>query len=273
MKVFISWSGRRSEALGLTLKERLPQVLPGIQTFHSTDIPKGKNWHTALIAALRECQVGVFCITPESLRSQWLLFEAGALAQHGDSPTLLTYLYGVASTFDGPLALFQATRFTREDSRQFIAGLSAITGIAPADFEAWWPAFEADVLARMDLPIEELVPEFSELFANRKTFYEPFPTCSDREWDDRLRRTARVYERLSSPAIAEVLSSDAVLRRGYQDLLGAIDRYDMHIGALLLERRDYASLDEHAQRLLEDVRQRVVDLVARLEKKAGPGEP
>jgi hypothetical protein len=32
---------------------------------------------------LRGCSLRVICVTPESLRSQWMLFEAEALAQHG----------------------------------------------------------------------------------------------------------------------------------------------------------------------------------------------
>jgi hypothetical protein len=92
MRVFISWSEARSQALGLTLKDWLPQVLQGIKTFHLADIPKGTGWHSALIDALRCCSLGVFCVTPESLRSQWMLFEAGALAQHGEGPRLFTYL-------------------------------------------------------------------------------------------------------------------------------------------------------------------------------------
>ena len=47
MKLFISWSGTRSRALGNALRSWLPKVIPDLSFFHSEDIPKGKNWHTA----------------------------------------------------------------------------------------------------------------------------------------------------------------------------------------------------------------------------------
>jgi hypothetical protein len=112
MRAFISWSGARSEALAQALKDWLPTVLPGIDTFHSAEIPKGQNWHSALIAALRGCRIGVFCVTPESLRLEWMLFEAGALAQHGDAPALFTYLYGcVGRQGIGPAGPFSSNTF------------------------------------------------------------------------------------------------------------------------------------------------------------------
>lgn len=110
MRVFISWSGARSNAVAAALRDWLPKWIQGIDLFHSEDIPKGRNWYSALVEALRDCRVGIFCATPESLRSPWLLFEAGAMAQHGEHPTLLTYVYGLQQ-IDGPLGHFQATRF------------------------------------------------------------------------------------------------------------------------------------------------------------------
>ena len=112
MRVFISWSGQRSQALGNALRSWLPQVIPGISFFHSEEIPKVRNWHVEIIKALRGCSIGIFCITPESLRSQWMLFEAGALAQHGDQPTLLTYILSPLE-LTGPLSLFEVPGSSR----------------------------------------------------------------------------------------------------------------------------------------------------------------
>lgn len=274
MRVFISWSGARSEALGLALKDWLPKVLPAVETFHSADIPKGENWHSALIKELRGCRVGVFCVTPESLRSPWMLFEAGALAQHGSQPELFTYLYGIpGSQVSGPLGHFQATRFDREDSRRFVRDLARLVdgGAQPAsDFDDRWTEFEAAVLPRMLLPIQRLIPEFPELFANKKTFHEPFPDCSNERWDDRLRRTARVHGTLSRPDIADIVASDPYLSGAFEELLSALDRYDMHIGAWLMEPLEYTDLDEKKQRQLEDSRTRVLNLVTALERQREP---
>jgi len=275
MRVFISWSGARSGALGLALKDWLPKVLPAVETFHSADIPKGHNWHSALIKELRGCRVGVFCVTPESLQSPWMLFEAGALAQHGNQPELFTYLYGIpGSRVSGPLGHSQATRFDREDSRRFVHDLARLVeggGAQPAsDFDDRWNELEANVLPRMLLPIQQLIPEFPELFANKKTFHEPFPDCSNKRWDDRLRRTARVHETLSRSDIADIVASDPYLSGAFEELLIALDRYDMHIGACLLAPLEYTDLDEKKQRQLEDSRARVLNLVTALERQCEP---
>jgi hypothetical protein len=275
MRVFISWSGARSEALGLALKDWLPTVLPAVETFHSADIPKGKDWHSALIKELRGCRIGVFCVTPESLQSSWMLFEAGALAQHGDQPELFTYLYGISGGHvSGPLGHFQATRFDREDSRRFVRDLARLVDRAaaqpPSDFDDRWNEFEAMVLPRMLLPIQRLIPGFPELFANKKTFHEPFPDCSNERWDDRLRRTARVHETLSRPDIADIVASDPYLSGAFKNLLTELDLYDMHIGASLMKPMEYADLSDKEQRQLEESRIRIVNLVTALEHQREP---
>jgi hypothetical protein len=257
------------------LKDWLPTVLPGIDTFHSAEIPKGQNWHSALIAALRGCRIGVFCVTPESLRSEWMLFEAGALAQHGDAPALFTYLYGVSGDrVSGPLGHFQATRFDREDTRRFVRDLAAVAAGDESQvaehFDERWDVFEAAVLSRIILPIQRLVPEFPQLFGDKKTFHESFPNCSNRRWDDRLRRAARVHERLSRPHVKEIVESDPYLHGAFDELLSALDRYDMHIGASLMQLREYTSLDGGDRRQLEDARTRILDLVSALERQRQP---
>jgi hypothetical protein len=273
MRVFISWSAARSQALGRALKDWLPQVVPGIQTFHSEEIAKGENWLSTLVDELRGCSVGVFCVTPESLKSQWMLFEAGAMAQHGERPKLFTYLYGV-NNVSGPLGQFQATYFDRADSLRFVVDLAATAGserdYAAAQFERTWDSFEARVLTRMILPIQVLVPEFLELFENKKTFHESFADCADQRWDDRLKRTIRTHLQLSRPDRAEILSSDPYLSGAYSELLSALDRYAMYITGSLMPPREYQALDEKRRRQLEDARKQILDLVSSLQQTRQP---
>jgi hypothetical protein len=271
MRVFISWSGTRSLAVAAALRKWLPEWVPGIEFFHSDDIRKGTNWHSALIEALRQCPMGLFCLTPEALQSPWLHFEAGALAQHGARPTLLTYLYGVDKV-SGPLAHVKHTRFELTDTRKLVEDVAEIVraggaGAALERFDAQWPAFQAEVTRTTAVPLQELVADFATLFHGRKTFYEPFPECSDTRWDDRLRRIARTHGYLSQPEIAPVVESDGFLRQGHAALLAALDRYGMHVGSHLLERRPYDGLPKSAQRALEDARIVVIDLVATLQRQ------
>lgn len=274
MRIFVSWSGTRSQAIATAMRDWLPKIIDGIELFHSEDIPKGRDWHSALVNALRDCAAGIFCLTPESLRSHWMLFEAGALIQHGDQPTLLTYLYGI-DELPGPLSHFQATRFDREDSRRFVQAIAELVGSRDANtiltrFEETWPSFESEVVANTLVPVQELLGDFPSLFEGRKTFHEPLLDCSNQKWDDRLRRTARTHGYLSQKDVAAILSSDPYLRGAYRDLLSALDRYDMHIGGYLLKPVDVGSLTSREQTLLEDARKHILDIVFALQKKCLP---
>jgi len=274
MRIFVSWSGTRSQGIATAMRNWLPKLIDGMDLFHSEDIPKGRTWHSALVKALHDCAAGIFCVTPESLKSHWMLFEAGALVQHGDQPTLFTYLYGV-DELAGPLSHFQTTRFDREDTRRFVLAMAELVGARDAEtilarFEETWPSFESEVVANTLVPVQQLLADFPLLFAGKKTFHEPLTDCSDNKWDDRLRRTARTHGYLSQRDIASILDSDPYLRGAYRDLLSALDRYDMHIGAYLLQRVDFASLTAREQTQLEDARKRILDIVFTLQKQCLP---
>ncbi len=115
------------------------------------------------------------------------------------------------------------------------------------------------------MPAQQLLPELTELFdRSKKTFHEPFPECSNTRWDDRLRRTSRTHAYLARPEVGALFHSDAFLRQGYDALLAALARYDMHIGSFLLDRRDYERLPDEEQRMLEDARKLVLEITATL---------
>ena len=82
MKIFISWSGERSEAIAKALREWFPLVLHFLQPWLSgSDIEAGERWSIEIAKELENCKFGVICITRENLGSPWILFEAGALAK------------------------------------------------------------------------------------------------------------------------------------------------------------------------------------------------
>ena len=275
MRIFISWAGARSRALGTCMQTWIRELMPGDEIFHSDDIPKGSGWYDALNTALRKCDAGIFCITPESLRSQWMLFEAGAVAPHtGDRPVLFAYLYGI-SEIDGPLGHFQATRFDRDDTRKFIESLVAVRssqdkGSILEAFDTTWPTFEEKVLSLMAMPIQDVLPDFPKLFEGTKTYSEPFPECSDQRWAARVARIARTRERLSTSEYAEIMSSDPYLSGAYKTLMNLLDRYDMHIVSHLIEHLDFESLTSKQKEQLERVRQEIVDVVWGFQQRCNP---
>jgi hypothetical protein len=274
MKIFVSWAGTRSRVLGTCMQSWLQELMHGDEIFHSDDIPKGSGWYDALTTALRACDAGIFCITPESLRSQWMLFEAGALSQISDRPGLFAYLYGT-SEIDGPLGHFQATRFDRDDTRKFIESLAAIRGTPDKGaileaFDSTWTTFEAKVLRLMALPIQDVLPDFPKLFEGSKTFNEPFPECSDQRWAARVARIARIRERLSTSEYAEIMSSDPYFSGAYKTLMNLLDRYDMHIVSYLIGHLDFENLTLKQKEQLERVRQEIIDVVWGFQQRCKP---
>lgn len=112
MKVFISWSGTRSKALAIALRQWLPLVLQYVDPWVSDkDISAGDRWAQNIAVELESSNFGIICITPENLSSEWVLFEAGALSKSMLDAKVIPLLFGLElSDLSGPLSQFQAQK-------------------------------------------------------------------------------------------------------------------------------------------------------------------
>jgi hypothetical protein len=118
MKIFISWSGTRSHNAARALRDWLPDLFNGIETFVSSeDIRRGKRWPIEVSKELESSSLGIVCLTNDNLESPWLLFESGALSKSLKDASLFTLLLGSLkpSDVDGPLSHFQHTVFEKEN--------------------------------------------------------------------------------------------------------------------------------------------------------------
>ena len=96
MKVFISWSGDRSQALAQALREWLPMVLHYVEPWLSqSDIEAGERWANEVAKELDASKFGIICITRENITSPWILFEAGALAKFMQEGRVIPLLLGI----------------------------------------------------------------------------------------------------------------------------------------------------------------------------------
>ena len=78
MKVFISWSKRKSMEMAIKTKELLERLNPEIEAFVSeVDIYGGEDVQKKIIEKIQDCDKLVLCFTKENKRAPWLLFEAG----------------------------------------------------------------------------------------------------------------------------------------------------------------------------------------------------
>lgn len=136
LRIFITWSGERSQLVAEALRDWLPNVLQFVEPWMSAaDVNKGAKWLQALSGELEKANFGVICLTPENLTAPWILFEAGALSKKADS-AVCTYLFGLANTeVKDPLAQFQHTESNREDTKKFVITINKALGENALPFE------------------------------------------------------------------------------------------------------------------------------------------
>lgn len=112
LKVFLSWSGDRSQKLADELKEWLPLVLYYVEPWVSkSDIEAGERWANEVGKELDASNFGVICITAENVESPWILFESGALSKSMQEGRVVPMLLDLEfKDITGPLAQFQSKK-------------------------------------------------------------------------------------------------------------------------------------------------------------------
>lgn len=148
MKVFISWSGKQSQAVANALREWLPAVIPGSQPWASgVDIQAGERWFPKLMQELESSEFSVICLTPDNLRSPWLYFEGGAIAARNKDAKVCGFLTGIrASQIPGPFAQFQCVQGDAEGAWALVQAINSLLKSKRNDdqellerFTASWP--------------------------------------------------------------------------------------------------------------------------------------
>ena len=148
MKVFISWSGKRSNYVAKTLNEWIPHVIQNVEPWLSEEMPKGVRWSPEIAKALDETKFGVFCVTPENQGEPWLNFEAGALSKTVTERTYVcVYLIELrAIDVIGPLSEFHHTNTDEQDTKRLMKTMNEAQGdralsdkAFEESFSVWWP--------------------------------------------------------------------------------------------------------------------------------------
>lgn len=167
MKIFISWSGKRSLAVAQVLKIFIKVVLQGTEPWISSEgIERGTAWREKLRQELERTDTGIICITKANSEASWLLFEAGAIAKMENSRTCTILIDLTAADIKGPLAQFQHTNLTQESLRRLLKELNTRLpekGRLDEDtfavaFDAHWPLFEKQLKEAAATPEENAAP-------------------------------------------------------------------------------------------------------------------
>ncbi len=256
----------------------LPEIIAGVEPALSLEFTKGEMWLPEISETIAGARAGLICLTPENLDSPWIHFEAGALARgfsHGSGKTkpIYSYLYRTHElALKGPLGYFQQTTSTKEDTRKLIEDMKRFIGEASSDarpatdFETQWPALENELNKISPLSVEELVPDFRELF-QRKTFEEPLDECLNQNWSLRYVGASDTLAILRFQRERIERCASATLLDRLDEIMKQLDAYVMSMEALLntppVTRRPDGKLDLPSAIVTpsEEHRTRINDLV------------
>jgi hypothetical protein len=156
MKVFLSWSGSLSLAVAKILEDYLPLMINDIEPFLSKHIESGSRWNLELARGLEESSFGILCLTSENLKSDWLLFEAGALTKHVEGRACGLLIGSLRpSDISGPLSQFQHRIFSKEELYGLLKDINAKLKRpleVRLDFivDQWWPKIETEYHNALD---------------------------------------------------------------------------------------------------------------------------
>ena len=187
MKVFISWSGLRSRAVALGLRQWLPDVIQNVEPFMSeNDISAGVRWGADLTRELESTDIGILCLTPENLTAPWLLFEAGSLSKKLDISRVIPYRLDLKATeVPFPLAQFQSIDANREGTLVLLKTLNDSlehpieTERLERLFSRLWDDLDRDLADALMLGAErppernerEILEEILQLVRNQQTVF------------------------------------------------------------------------------------------------------
>jgi hypothetical protein len=157
LRVFLSWSMQRSEAVAQAFRDWLPSVLQSVRPYYTPDdISKGSRWASEIRGELESSDFGIIFLTPENVASPWILFEAGALSKLEKSKVAPLLLGLEPTDVSGPLSQLQLTKFSKDECFKLIKALNRALdgrGLEPAVltnvFDKWWPELEEKIQAAM----------------------------------------------------------------------------------------------------------------------------
>lgn len=130
MRVFLSWSGDCSHVVAQELKKWIPCLIDVDVFFSAEDIEKGENWPSSIVKELSSCSYGIVCLTKDNKDKPWINFEAGAISKALDSHLSALLIDIVPSDIQGPMKLYQATKFEKDDFFALIKSINNVLGDA-----------------------------------------------------------------------------------------------------------------------------------------------
>lgn len=141
LRIFISYSGKRSRVLAFKVHELLATFLPRIQV--AIYGPESGSRHLEILGSeLELLSFGIFCLTPENLYSPWIHFEAGAISKLRSQAVAVPLLFDVRpSSLPPPLNQFGARVADSNGITTMLQDIAGAFGQDLADHDSimkWW---------------------------------------------------------------------------------------------------------------------------------------
>jgi hypothetical protein len=154
MRIFIAWSGLRSQAIAKHLRSWFPNFIQALKPFLSTeDIAAGSRWSANIAKQLQDSDFGVICLTRDNIFSPWIHFESGALSVPYEKERVCPILVDreIGNRLPDTLKQFQLTTITKDNFgnllRRFNSRLelSALSDqLLDGSLERNWAGFESE---------------------------------------------------------------------------------------------------------------------------------
>ena len=271
--LFICWSGEMGRHVAKQLKEWFESLKIGVKPTYSEDFSKGERWWSILREQLGAVRAGIVCLTPGSLGSPWLHYEAGQLAADLAPKTngkgqairrkagirlerrkVFPFLFRVAkSELVGPLSAYQATIPTCSEVELLLDSLqSALNCSKPFSIQAAWEKLDKRLAKIPYESMQEIFPDLERRF-RRKTFDEPIDECVSQKWKDRfagahvtldlLKERQPEVRRRAAPHVAQC----------YDELVAELDYYADGLGAEFLCEQRFEKRKSGRLKLPEDL--------------------
>jgi len=243
LKIFISWSGKRSLAVAEIMSDWIKCVLQSSQPWISTrHIERGSLWFSEINEKLRDVSVGIVCLTQENKDKPWILFEAGALAKGLTGNRVCTFLVDLnSSDLIDPLAQFNHTQPNEQSVRELVKTLNVCMGehaleerVLEKIFDVYWPSFLEDFTRALDdNPQNEVVAprkekdilteilENTRALGRRVSMLEKDTAVYDSKADGRLLENAAVGRINSKNQVLQLVNNGADLDEIKHKLYGS----------------------------------------------------
>ena len=175
-KIFISWSKKTSKEIAEKLLDFLTHFFsdPNVKFFLSTEMDGGIRPMHIIGKNLEKSHFGVLVLTKMNYKSEWIMFEAGAISKDVDKSRIIPILFNRDSNnIEKPIRSFQYVKFNKDGFLKLVSSIrkaifdqTSLTDIQKEDIkeklEKYWTHFNTEIVNILKNAEINNIDEFKE---------------------------------------------------------------------------------------------------------------